>query len=402
MCLIFPGVLAIGLGPSGKLSFLNDGNAITDANYLPNPSYLCILERSTNSTRPSALLDGGLCIVSELDKGKMQPFALRFEGMNNIHASAVGKAVDAGGSYPCHIISSNVRGMESIIVCNYGETQGVLSMFASDKLGDHYTQQVCIPFGPGSNVDTDRQGTSHAHSTFITTSPSSSDIIALCCDLGSDAIIQFTLTTKSNTDGEVSLQCVEKDRLSAPPGSGPRSLSMNPVYDNIAVVSLEMTAQVWLIQRKDDGSFEGLVDPVSLLPENWPEDSSSKEKQYNNGKWASDAIWSPDGKFMYASARLHNSISVFEVQLSGTSSESVKVEGLKLIQRIPTGLTPRCLCMSDCGDHILVANQHSHEIQSFQRSKNDGKITFIDRLEVPNAACVKLVHPELIGQSVGV
>ena len=168
MCLIFPGVLAIGLGPSGKLSFLNDGNAITDANYLPNPSYLCILERSTNSTRPSALRDGGLCIVSELDKGKMQPFALRFEGMNNIHASAVGEAFDTGGSYPCHIISSTIEDMESIIVCNYGEAQGVLSMFASDKLGDHYTQQVCIPFGPGSNVDTDRQGTSHAHSTFIT------------------------------------------------------------------------------------------------------------------------------------------------------------------------------------------------------------------------------------------
>jgi len=172
----------------------------------------------------------------------------------------------------------------------------------------------------------------------------------------------------------------------------------NPVFSNIAVVSLEMTAQVWLIRRNiEDGNFEGLGDPVSVLPEKWPSESA-EEKQFNHGRWASDAVWSPDGKFLYAAARLHNSISIFEVQVStveGASSEPVEIEGLKLVQRVPTdGITPRCLTMTDCGEFILVAHQHSHDISSFQRNASDGSMVFIDRLEVPNAACVKLIPPE--------
>lgn len=385
---------------SGRLSFLNNGDAIISSKELPNPSYLCILEKSDNVNRPSVLQkNGGLCIVSELDQGIMQPFSVQFDGMK-VHANTVGEKCDTSGAYPCHITSTMVGdgGMESIIVCNYGENEGVLSIFGSSKDADQYTRQTCISFGPGSNVDTGRQEASHAHSTSIITSPTSTT--AVCCDLGSDAIISFAMnTTTNNKTGDMSLQCIEKNRLAAPPGSGPRSLMFNPVYTNIAIVSLEMTAEVWLIKQVGD-RFEGLGNPVSLLPENWPEESAN-EKQYNNGKWASDAVFSPDGKYVYAAARLHNTIAVFEVVFApskSTSSESVvAIEGLKLIQRVPTGLTPRCLCMSECGEFILIANQHSHDISSFKRNENDGKIAFVNKLEVSNAACVKLVRPDRIG-----
>lgn len=323
-----------------------------------------------------------------------------------ISAKAVGEKLDTGGSYPCHIISSNVGSvMESIIICNYGEDEGVLSIFGFGKganSSEAYTKQVSIGFGPGSKADAARQETSHAHSSSVVTPMSPSSLMDLCCaDLGSDAIVQFSMNTSiSGTDGEVSLQCVEKERLAAPPGSGPRSLMFNPVFNNIAIVSLEMTAQIWLIRRKmGDGSFEGLGDPISVLPEGWPEESG-KEKRFNNGRWASDAVWCPDGKFVYAAARLHNSISVFQLSIAeGKSSESVEIEGLKLVQRVSTnGITPRCLCMSECGNFILVAHQHSHDISSFQRNENDGMLSFADRLEVPNAACVKLIHATHLGE----
>lgn len=359
---------------------------------------MCILERSTSSNRPEALRAGGLCIVSELEKGKIQPFAVHRDGMK-VHAKAVGGALDSGGSYPCHIISSDVGSiMESIIVCNYGEDEGVLSVFGISN-GSISPDAVCISFGPGSNADPDRQQESHAHATSTITPLSSSSLMDLCCaDLGSDAIVQFSMTTsKSGADAAVSVNCVEKGRIAAPPGSGPRSLMFNPIFTNVAIVSLEMKAQVWLIRRKvEDGSFEGLGDPVSVLPENWPTESA-EEKKFNHGRWASDAVWSPDGKYVYAAARLHNSISVFEVQTSG-GSQSAEIKGLKLVQRMPTdGLTPRCLCMTECGKFILVAHQHSHDITSFQRNDSDGTLVFLDRLEVPNAACVKLTRPEQIG-----
>jgi len=364
---------------------LNNGEPIITAEELPNPSYLCILERRKDKCRPLELRNGGLCIVSELEKGEMQSYSIQIDG-TKIQARAVGQRLDTKGSYPCHIISSDVGDMESIFVCNYGEKEGVLTIFESSN-GNEYTQQVCIPFGTtGSNVDTDRQGTSHAHST--TTITSTSSTMAVCCDLGSDAIIQYEMTGSSNTDGDASLQSIERHRLASPKGSGPRSLSVNPIHDNIAISSLEMTGQVWLIRKKDDGNFEGIGTPISIYPNNWPTDGDN-EKKYNNGRWASDAVWSPCGGYVYAAARLHNSISVFRLVEDQSS--------LEFVQRISTGITPRCLCMSICGDHILVCNQHSHDLSSYRINKNDGTITFVNRLEVPNCACVKLVRPENIG-----
>lgn len=70
---------------------------------------------------------------------------------------------------------------------------------------------------------------------------------------------------------------------------------------------------------------------------------------------------------------------------------------LELVQRIKTGgRTPRCLAMSECGEFLLVAHQHSHDVSSFQRSSEDGKLTFVNKLPANCAACVKLVRSDMI------
>jgi len=221
------GVLAIAVDATGKLSFLNDGEPIIKADKLPNPAYLCILERSDNSNRPPALRNGGLCVVSELEEGKFMSYALsrdQTQGGITIHAKPVGEPLDTGGSYPCHIISSAVGSdMESVIICNYGEKEGVLSVFGFGK-GDErpdaaYTRQICITFGPGSKADPDRQQTSHAHSTSTVPPLSPSSSMDLCCaDLGSDAIVVFSMNTRTIPDGSVSLQCIEKNKASCSTG----------------------------------------------------------------------------------------------------------------------------------------------------------------------------------------
>lgn len=67
------------------------------------------------------------------------------------------------------------------------------------------------------------------------------------------------------------------------------------------------------------------------------------------------------------------------------------------MQRINTGgRTPRCLAMSDCGNFLLVAHQHSHDVASFCRSSEDGTLSYVNRLDANCAACVKLVKPELL------
>jgi 6-phosphogluconolactonase (cycloisomerase 2 family) len=383
------GVLAIGVDHEGFLSYLNNGEPVVKAEDLPNPSYLSFNERMGDAAR--------LCVVSELGEGKWQAFRCSFDG-EAVNLTASGGLRDSGGAYPCHVTHTAISGQDIILISNYGEEHGVFSIAGYDD--DVVVKQV---FGVGSRVDNARQQSSHAHSVCVVPPVKSSSSVDVCsADLGSDALIQFSIMNESSSNG-VSLQCVEKGRLAAPPGSGPRSLMFNPKFYNVAVVSLEMTGAVWLIrQRPHDGCLEGVCPPISLLPEDWPA-ADATEMQFNRGRWASDAIWSPDGQFVYAAARLHDSISVFELTYEIDSNRDVTcpkaavVRGLELKQQIHTGgRTPRCLTMSECGEFLLVANQQSHDVTSFRRCSESGKLVFVNRLDVNCAACVKLLRPKQI------
>eukprot|EP00804_Cyclotella_cryptica_P002838 CCRYP_009365-RB/>CCRYP_009365-RB protein AED:0.03 eAED:0.03 QI:150/1/1/1/1/1/2/842/310 len=273
------GVLAIGVGNDGSLTFLNKGEPVIKADDLPNPSYLSFNGRRGRAAR--------LCVVSELGDGKWQPFRCELTENDGVglKLEADGELRGSGGAYPCHIIHTcSPLGMDLILISNYGEEHGVLTIVCDDE--KILVKPDRIVFGAGSKVNYMRQQSSHAHSSCIVPSMTSSSLIDICsADLGSDSIIQFSILRRDH-----SLECVEKGRLAAPPGSGPRSLMFNPnaAFSNVAVVSLEMTAQVWLIRRRPhDGCLEGLGCPVSLLPEDWPNRvgaTESCEMQFNHGR----------------------------------------------------------------------------------------------------------------------
>ena len=389
--LVGEGVIAIGVDDDGRLSYLNDGAPVITAKELENPSYLTILENVESE-------EGGVvvCVVSELEEGKWQPFRVSASNDDGatIRSKPAGAPMKSGGEYPCHITSARVVGFDGeskatslLFICNYGEQEGVLSIFSSHD--SVFKPEAKFMFGDGSKADLNRQQCSHAHSTSIASTCDPYSPVDICvADLGSDAIVQFSIKS-----GRVR----ETGRLAAPQGSGPRSLMFNPKYNHLAIVSLEMTGETWLIRRRShDGCLEGLGSPVSILPSEWPS-SDMTESQYNQGRWASDALWSEDGKYVYAAARLHDSISVFELKyrVDKYRDNTVVAEGLELVQRISTeGRTPRCLCMSDCGQFLLVAHQHSHDVSSFERNEVNGKLALVDRITLPNAACIKLIRAD--------
>ena len=391
------GVIAIGMDDNGKLSYLNNGAPIIPAEELPNPAYLTISEKvGTNN-------GNAICIsvVSELEEGKWQSFKLSCSD-TSILAQPIGEPINSGGSYPCHITSARVVGFDGeskatdlIFICNYGEEEGVLSIFSTQDYESVFKPEAKFLFGDGSKADLNRQQCSHAHSTSIAcTLDPYSPVDIVVADLGSDAIVQFSITSSGRVR--------ETGRLAAPQGSGPRSLAFNPKHNHFAIVSLEMTGEVWLIRKRGhDGCLEGLGTPVSILPDNWPLPDMT-ESQFNQGRWASDALWSIDGRYVYAAARLHDSISVFELKyrVDKYRDNTVIAEGLQLVQRISTeGRTPRCLCMSECGQLLLVAHQHSHDVTSFKRNEVDGTLSLVDKITLPNAACVKLIHANKLGNT---
>ena len=176
------------------------------ADDLPNPSYL-----SFNGRRGE---DGLLCVVSETEEGKWQPFRV---ALNNISGKmevvAAGELLSTMGSYPCHITHATTSvGSDLIFISNYGEDKGVFSVM-------HNGECKHVLFGAGSKANFTRQQTSHAHSACVAPSMTSTTSIDVCAvDLGSDSIIQFCLTPTTDR-----LKFRECGRLAAPAGSGPRS-----------------------------------------------------------------------------------------------------------------------------------------------------------------------------------
>lgn len=208
------GVLSVGVDSDGRLVHLNNGDPVIQADALPNPSYLSFNGQIGKEAR--------LCVVSELGDGKWQPFCVEFdEKQLVVKLEAAGEKNCTGGSYPCHVTHAHsALGVDLLFISNYGEDQGVFSIVSTNPLLVEVKPNQVL-FGAGSKVNYTRQQTSHAHSSCVAPSTSPDGSLNVCAvDLGSDSIIQFTLTQKPDV---TTLECKEVGRLAAPAGSGPRS-----------------------------------------------------------------------------------------------------------------------------------------------------------------------------------
>ena len=86
----------------------------------------------------------------------------------------------------------------------------------------------------------------------------------------------------------------------------------------------------------------------------------------------------PDGKFLYASNRIHNSITGF--QINNSTGE------LKKIQVISTsGQTPRNFNIDPSGSCLVVGNKDSNTIISFKIDKESGKLKSFNNIVNSNS-----------------
>ena len=105
-------------------------------------------------------------------------------------------------------------------------------------------------------------------------------------------------------------------------------------------------------------------------------------KSYDGESFAADILIDPSGKYLYATNRGHESISVFKVSENDgnlTYQEHVSSEGK----------FPWSLDISDHGEFVLVANQHSNNVVIFKRDLSRGslsKFLEITYLESPVSA----------------
>ncbi len=205
----------------------------------------------------------------------------------------------------------------------------------------------------GQSINSDRQEQPHPHA-FI---PSPDNNFAYVPDLGTDKIHTYQFDSNNGT-----LTVREDLNVNVKAGSGPRHLIFHPL-GKYAYMTLELSGQVAAYQYNSGKLIP--IETYDLVQKH--EISQSAEIRIT-----------PDGKFLYASNRIHNSITGF--QINNATGE------LKKIQVISTsGQTPRNFNIDPSGSCLVVGNKDSNTIISFKIDKESGKLKSFNNIVNSNS-----------------
>ena len=272
----------------------------------------------------------------------------------------------SGGAGPCHVQVDQTDSY--VVVANYfGGSVSLLPIRADGSLG----ARTDFVQHRGSSVHPERQRQAHAHCVMI----DRANTLVYACDLGMDAIVVYRIDHATG-------RLIEQPDLAvrANPGDGPRHFAFHPASAHAyAVNELSSTVAVY-----DYEAATGALSPkqrTSTLPAAWDGDNT-----------CADIHVSPDGRFVYASNRGHDSIAAFAVE-SGTGT-------LTPLGHTPTrGETPRNFLITPDGRLLLAANQNSGNIVTFRVDEASGALEFAGQeAAVPAPVCLKLLpHREVPG-----
>lgn len=252
-----------------------------------------------------------------------------------------------------------------LLVANYGMGEGgpdqSLVVYGIRDDGG-LTEALASIAHHGSGPNKERQERSHAHSLTETVRGGT----AIACDLGLDRLITYRI----ESDGR--LERIAETAM--PAGAGPRHLALDP-QGRFAFVTNELDSTVSSLRLDAASGGLELLDTQPAVPENARSDNH-----------CADIHVSPDGRFVYASNRGHDSIVIFAVdQDSGA---------LSLVGHTPCGgATPRNLALTPSGNTLFSANQNGDRVAIFRRDQASGELTDTGRaIDVGTPMCVKFAE----------
>jgi len=260
-----------------------------------------------------------------------------------------------GGLAVTHLVADATGRM--LITVSFGGAQIVAFPIDADGRLGARTSSLLSAGKPGPN--TSRQNKPHPHS--VTLSPDNR--FAYVCDLGLDRILCYRLDPTAATlipAGEFPTAAGAGPRHSKFSADGRFFYALNEINSTLAVYACDRTT--------------GALTPsqaVSTLPDDFKGDNSCAEVRIH-----------PNGRFVYASNRGHNSIAVFaRNEADGT---------LARIQLEPCGgVTPRNFNLSPDGAWLVCANLGSNNLATFRIDAATGQLTPSGHTgTVPDPICV--------------
>jgi 6-phosphogluconolactonase len=262
------------------------------------------------------------------------------------------------GEDPCHLSFDKTGNY--LFAANY--TTGNIVVFPilpDGRLGEH-TANVKDAGTLGPNRQ--RQGAPHAH--WI--QASSDNRFVFVADLGLDAVLIYRF------DSSKGALTPNKPFFLRPlsAGQGPRHAAFSPDGQHFYVLS-ELDSTVTEFAYAPDHGVFGYLGVVPMLP-----------PDFQGRNDAAEIAIHPNGKFLYASNRGHDTIAVFAVDPSRGM--------LRAAGEFPTGgKEPRHFAIDPTGHFLLAENQLSNSIVVFRIDPATGALTQVSKTDdVPSPVCL--------------
>lgn len=264
----------------------------------------------------------------------------------------------SGGGGPCHI-DINPAGT-LIAVANYGGgSVRLIPIEADGKLG---RPGPVVQHVGGSGVVADRQRGPHAHCVRF----DGAGRFVVVSDLGLDQLKVYRV--EGNT-------LVPHAEVPVGPGTGPRHFAFHPLLTmGFSINELSST----LTSFRYDAATGSLrsTGSVPTLPADFKGLNTTAEVRVH-----------PNGRWIYASNRGHDSIAMFSIESDGGLA--------KPMGHVSTeGKTPRNFALDDHGRFLVAANQNSGTVVSFRIDPATGRCTPVgSSVAVPSPVCVLFRNP---------
>jgi 6-phosphogluconolactonase len=290
------------------------------------------------------------------------------EIINQESGSVSAFAIDptSGDLTPLNVVSSEGRGPAHMsldasgryaFVANYaGGTTAVLPIVDGGRLGtavDVHHDSGSVGARSANNAPPGSfafSGHDAPHAHMIAADPGNRFVLAV--DLGQDRIYVYRFDANS---GKLIL-FEGTPFISFPTGDGPRHFVFHPNGRWIYALGEESSTIAFFNYDAMHGTL-ALQQTVSSLPAG-----------FAGSNFTSEVVISPDGRFLYAANRLHDTIAICSIGSSGK---------LKLLGEVSTmGDYPRHCTFDPNGKFFYVCNQRSDSITCFRAHRETGLLSF--------------------------
>jgi len=278
--------------------------------------------------------------------------------LTKLNELPVGDKPDEGA---CHLCV--VPGARMLVTANY--TSGSTTVFSLAEDGSLAARTGYIQH-TGRSVDPGRQEAPHAHGAY----PSPDGRHVLVNDLGTDRVYVYAMDAAART---LKPKAVSEGVVK--PGAGPRhSAFCGSVLYCLNELDFTITSFLW-------NAAKGSLTPgatVSTVPDDAPRAGLSSAEIFAH----------PNGKFLYASNRGHNSIACFAI------TDAAKGTLQRLAVTPAAVRIPRSFNITPDGKWLLTCGQDSSDIAVFSIATDGTLKPTPHRVEVGNPGCIVFLVKE--------